>query len=151
MALQVWIPGTDGTLKNQGLYLLPNPSYNNIVSTNNGKLGKDIKNVAIYHLNSDFIVSSWSICTWVKFSSTWVEWNNIIFAKNTSYSEDSQIYLSIVNNPSAQPQTYTVVSGDTLSGIANRYGTTWQNIYNNNRDIIGSNPNLIKPGQILKV
>ena len=98
MALQVWIPGTDGTLKNQGLYPLPNPSYNNIVSTNDGKLGKDIKNCAIYHLNSDFIVSSWSICTWVKFSSTWVEWNNIIFAKNTSDSEDSQIYLSIVNN-----------------------------------------------------
>ena len=46
---------------------------------------------------------------------------------------------------------YTVKSGDTLSGIANSYGTTWQNIYNNNRDIIGSNPNLIKPGQILKV
>ena len=98
MALQVWIPGTDGTLKNQGLYPLPNPSYNNIVSTNNGKLGKDIKNVAIYHLNSDFIVSSWSICTWIKFSSEWSIWNNIIFAKNTSDSEDSQIYLSIVNN-----------------------------------------------------
>lgn len=98
MALQVWIPGTDGTLKNQGLYPLPNPSYNNIASTNDGKLGKDIKNFAIYHLNSDFIVSSWSICTWVKFSSTWSEWNNIIFAKNTSDSEDSQIYLSIVNN-----------------------------------------------------
>ena len=98
MALQVWIPGTDGTLKNQGLYPLPNPSYNNIVSTNNGKLGKDIKNYAIYHLNSDFIVSSWSICTWIKFSSTWSEANNIIFAKNTSDSENSQIYLSIINN-----------------------------------------------------
>ena len=98
MALQVWIPGTDGTLKNQGLYPLPNPSYNNIVSTNDGKLGKDIKNYAIYHLNSDFIVSSWSICTWIKFSSTWSEANNIIFAKNTSDSEDSQIYLSIINN-----------------------------------------------------
>ena len=98
MALQVWIPGTDGTLKNQGLYPLPNPSYNSIVSTNDGKLGKDIKNYAIYHLNSDFIVSSWSICTWIKFSSTWSEANNIIFAKNTSDSEDSQIYLSIINN-----------------------------------------------------
>ena len=98
MALQVWIPGTDGTLKNQGLYPLPKPSCNNIVSTNDGKLGKDIKNFAIYHLNSDFIVSSWSICTWIKFSSTWSESNNIIFAKNTSDSEDSQIYLSIVNN-----------------------------------------------------
>lgn len=77
---------------------------------------------------------------------TWdkVQWHNYVgFVANR--------YLSIVNNPSAQPQTYTVQSGDTLSGIANSYGTTWQNIYNNNRDIIGSNPNLIKPGQILKV
>lgn len=47
--------------------------------------------------------------------------------------------------------TYTIKRGDTLSGIAGKYGTTWQTIYNNNRDIIGSNPNLIKPGQILKV
>ena len=77
---------------------------------------------------------------------TWdkIQWHNYVgFVANK--------YLSIVNNPSAQPQTYTVVSGDTLSGIASKYGTTWQTIYNNNRDIIGSNPNLIKPGQILKV
>ena len=46
---------------------------------------------------------------------------------------------------------YTVVAGDTLSGIAKKYGTTWQKIYEDNEDVIGSNPNLIKPGQVLKI
>lgn len=47
--------------------------------------------------------------------------------------------------------TYTVKKGDTLSEIAEKFGTTWQTIYNNNREVIGSNPNLIKPGQVLKI
>lgn len=48
-------------------------------------------------------------------------------------------------------RTYTVKSGDTLSGIASKYGTTWQKIYNDNKSVIGSNPNLIKPGQVLTI
>lgn len=47
--------------------------------------------------------------------------------------------------------TYIVQKGDNLSKIASKYGTTWQTIYNNNRSIIGNNPNYIKVGQILKI
>ena len=43
---------------------------------------------------------------------------------------------------------YTVQSGDTLSGIASRYGTTWQKLQAMNGI---SNPNLIYPGQRLRV
>lgn len=45
-------------------------------------------------------------------------------------------------------QYYTVKSGDNLSAIAARYGTTWQHL----RDLNGlANPNLIYPGQRLRV
>ncbi len=46
---------------------------------------------------------------------------------------------------------YTVVRGDNLTKIARKYGTTWQQIYSWNRSTIGSNPNLIYPGQRLIV
>ncbi|GGN89887.1 transglycosylase [Streptomyces albiflavescens] len=44
---------------------------------------------------------------------------------------------------------YTVRSGDTLSGIAARHGTTWREIYAANRAVIGGDPDLIVPGQRL--
>lgn len=47
-----------------------------------------------------------------------------------------------------QAQYYTVQSGDTLSGIASRYGTTWQNLQAMNGI---SNPNLIYTGQRIRV
>ena len=46
--------------------------------------------------------------------------------------------------------TYTVEAGDNLSKIGEKYGITWQQIYEANKDII-SNPDLIHPGQELKI
>lgn len=58
-------------------------------------------------------------------------------------------------NTSAQAaDTYTVKSGDSLSKIAkNYYGDAmqWKKIYEANKDIIGSNPDLIQPGQTFKI
>ncbi len=48
------------------------------------------------------------------------------------------------------PQRYTVVTGDTLSAIAPRYGMTWVQLWYKNRAAI-SDPNLIYPGQKLIV
>lgn len=46
---------------------------------------------------------------------------------------------------------YTIQRGDTLSGIAKKYGTTWQKLYAANKDAIGSNPNLIYAGTNLTI
>jgi LysM repeat protein len=55
-----------------------------------------------------------------------------------------------ISGGSSQPSAeyYTVQSGDSLSAIAARYGTSWQHI----RDLNGlANPDLIYPGQVLRV
>jgi nucleoid-associated protein YgaU len=58
-----------------------------------------------------------------------------------------------VNN-SAQPKTYTVKSGDCLWNIAKKFygnGAQYTKIYNANKGVIGGNPNLIYPGQVLTI
>jgi nucleoid-associated protein YgaU len=50
-----------------------------------------------------------------------------------------------------QVRTYVVQAGDTLSGIAHRYGITWQALYFVNREVIGSDPDKIIPGQRLVI
>jgi len=49
--------------------------------------------------------------------------------------------------------TVTVVPGDTLSGLASRHcgNGAWTGIYNDNRSVVGGNPNLIYPGQRLVI
>jgi nucleoid-associated protein YgaU len=50
-------------------------------------------------------------------------------------------------------QTYTVQSGDTLSGIAKKFlgnANAYMDIFNANKDQL-SDPDKIKPGQVLKI
>lgn len=56
------------------------------------------------------------------------------------------------NEPSGG--SYTVVKGDCLWKIAKQYygdGSKWGTIYNANKSVIGGNPNLIYPGQVLTI
>lgn len=46
---------------------------------------------------------------------------------------------------------YTIKSGDTLSNIAKQHGTDWRTLYEANKDAIGANPNLIRPGLTLTI
>ena len=49
-------------------------------------------------------------------------------------------------------RTYTVRPGDTLSAIAAGLGIgDWRALYEANRSVIGPNPDLIRPGQVLSV
>jgi nucleoid-associated protein YgaU len=63
------------------------------------------------------------------------------------------VQSGVATTAPAAPQTYTVNKGDTLSKIAKEfYGSAnrWHEIFDANRDQI-SNPDLIKPGQVLKI
>ncbi|MCJ7700917.1 MAG: LysM peptidoglycan-binding domain-containing protein [Anaerolineales bacterium] len=49
---------------------------------------------------------------------------------------------------------HVVVGGDTLSGIAKKYyddAGKYLKIYESNKDVIGDNPDLIKPGMELVI
>ena len=47
--------------------------------------------------------------------------------------------------------TYTVKSGDTLSEIGQSRGVAWREIHEANKDVIGDDPDKIRPGQKLRI
>jgi len=52
--------------------------------------------------------------------------------------------------PAPAMQEYEVVKGDNLSKIGKRYGVSWKEIYEANKNVI-SDPDLIQPGWKLKI
>lgn len=78
---------------------------------------------------------------------------SIIDNESRSYinpEEYANNYVENTNiNNNNEPITYIIKTGDNLSRIALKYHTTWQKIYDNNKSIIGDNPNLIYPKQKL--
>lgn len=74
---------------------------------------------------------------------------------NSGYSYDAvqSRVNQLLNAGSSSVRTYTVLPGDTLSGIAKRlrYSGGWQTLYKKNKGVIGSNPSLIRPGQVLSL
>lgn len=88
-----------------------------------------------------------------------VNWRDIaningITSPYVIYVGQNLIIPGAVNSPAPAPQplnsgsTYTVQSGDTLSGIAAKFGTTYQKIAADNGI---ANPNIIHPGQVLRI
>lgn len=70
-----------------------------------------------------------------KLSKTkWTSWGKL---KWIDYNDNSVYYI--------------VKKGDNLIKIAKKYKMNWKDIYNNNKDIIGDNPNLISIGIKLKI
>jgi nucleoid-associated protein YgaU len=97
------------------------------------------------------------------------EQNNVLYVSGTASSDEvkrkvwaayenidpdmraGDLVLNITVAETPGQQTYTVKSGDSLSKIAADYsGITWQQIFEANKDQI-SDPNLIHPGQVLKI
>jgi LysM repeat protein len=73
----------------------------------------------------------------------------------TTAAADATAPTTTEAEPSAAPQVgagdYTVVAGDTLARIASAHGLSWQELYEDNVRVIGSDPNVIFPGQVLVV
>ncbi len=72
--------------------------------------------------------------------------------------EEDESTTSGTGDDRAEPpftgDSYTVVEGDYLRALALRFygsGSKWPTIYEANREIIGSNPNLIFPGQVFVI
>ncbi len=97
------------------------------------------------------------------------EQNNVLYVYGTAPNEDAKkkiwdayqridpdmrsgdMVLDISVIRQFGQESYTVKSGDSLSKIATSYdGVSWQEIFEANKDII-SDPNLIHPGQVLKI
>lgn len=55
-----------------------------------------------------------------------------------------------ISAPEAAANTYTVQSGDNLSKIGSKYGVSWQQIFEANRDKL-NDPDKIFPGQELTI
>jgi LysM repeat protein len=51
--------------------------------------------------------------------------------------------------PAPAGDQYTVAAGDTLAGIAAAHGLDWRALHEANRGVIGDDPTMIHPGQVL--
>lgn len=76
----------------------------------------------------------------------WDEYNRI----DPDYRAGDLILNISVAGTEGGPHTYTVQSGDNLSKIGGKYGISWQDIFEANRDKI-DNPDRIYPGQELVI
>ncbi|MER7756050.1 transglycosylase family protein [Kitasatospora sp. NPDC097643] len=80
-------------------------------------------------------------------------------AKSAQSTRSAQSAKPAQSAPAAAPKnttgtaagSYTVKSGDTLSGIAAKFGTDTASLYGKNTRTIGGDPDLIFPGQTLTV
>ena len=70
---------------------------------------------------------------------------------NSSSSSSNSSDNSSSSSSGSASGSYTVQSGDTLSAIAAKEGVNWHTLYTDNESTIGSNPNLIYPGQVLNL
>ena len=65
---------------------------------------------------------------------------------------DLVLNLNVLGGGATQPanQEYVVVPGDNLTKIGKKYGVSWKEIFEANKDVI-KDPDLIQPGWKLKI
>ena len=156
----IWQFTSDGRLNGYNGRLDMNYAYKDFVLNRNGNTNPipDSTPVPNPSGSSTYTVKSGDCLSKIG-SNLGVNWKDI--ANINGISSPYIIYVGQVlkipeekTTPSATPSnnanstTYTVKSGDTLSGIASKFGTTYQKIAADNGI---TNPNIIHPGQVLKI
>lgn len=109
---------------------------------------KEIYVVTGQHVNSDTVLG----LTGMTGRATGIHLHLTIIDNETRAYLDPEVYANNYNQDTIKEnneKVYIVKSGDNLSKIAKLFNTTWQTIYENNKDTIGNNPNLIYPNQKL--
>lgn len=66
-------------------------------------------------------------------------------------SRSAQIHTNVPSRPRDEMSTYTVVEGDTVFGIAEKFGVKPQTILWGNYSVLLDNPHSLKPGQELLI
>lgn len=78
----------------------------------------------------------------------------------TIYDNNKKIIRKSVNNLKVGMELlikpglekgYEVKEKDTIQSIAKKHKIKWETLYDNNKDIIGTNPNLVKTGMVLRI
>ncbi|GEO26224.1 hypothetical protein AAC03nite_20090 [Alicyclobacillus acidoterrestris] len=93
----------------------------------------------------------------ISYSIEFTERRQIIVntSSSSSSSTTSSTSSKTTSRPKPQtPQTYTVVKGDTLWTIAKKFsgsGANENDLYALNKSVIGADPDLIKPGMVLRL
>lgn len=97
----------------------------------------------------------------ISFSISLKEHRKIAITQSSIVTEGSQSGSEDASSKDAakredtreKPRTYTVKRGDCLSSIARKLtgNSNWHTLYEQNKAVIGSNPNLIKDGTVLVI
>lgn len=90
----------------------------------------------------------------VEVSVSLLEYLNVEVSNTSGLSQAVEQPASTEANAGATKTTYIVKKGDCLWTISIKFyndGNQWRKIYNANRSVIGSNPNLIYPGQVFVI
>ncbi|GIN69680.1 D-gamma-glutamyl-meso-diaminopimelic acid endopeptidase CwlS [Bacillus sp. J14TS2] len=106
--------------------------------------GDSLFNIAIKHN-----ISLADLISWNNLTSDLIHPGQVlkVSGSKTTASKPKESNSGSSNNTNTKTDTYKVVSGDTLSGIAAKYGTTVSKLKSQN----GLSSDLIRVGQVLKV
>lgn len=109
----------------------------------NWKLNQNHSNKTIHELALEVIKGIWGNGDERK--------NKLTNSGYNYYIIQDEVNKILNKNTNSKEILYTVKKGDNLSIIAQKYNISTQQLYENNKSIIGNNPNLIYPGQVLKI